>query len=135
MVALLLATPLALAHGKIHVGTLTIDGQTVRDMDCELDAGGLGAVMKMVGALAKQKKALDECAPGGAAYRVKWTWTGGRPSAVEVLAASEASGSACLGRALKLIQSQSAGECRAIVLVGQADAAARAAATLAAPAK
>lgn len=135
ILALLLASSIALARARLRVGALTINGQTVRDVACELDGGGLGAVMKVVGALAKQKTTLDACAPGGAAYRIKWTWAEGKATAVAVVAASDSSGSGCMARAAGLVHSSHAGGCEATVLVGQSDAAARAADALAAPAK
>jgi hypothetical protein len=135
LLAALVAAPVAEARSRIHVGSMTIDGQAVREMTCELEPGNLGAVMKVVGALAKQKKALDACAPGGAAYRIRWTWVGGKPTAVAVVAASDASGGACVAGVAKLTRNDSAGDCEAIVLVGESEAATRAADALGATKK
>src|SRR5262249_47731558 len=108
------------------------DGQAVRNLSCELDGGSMLAVLQVVGTLAKQKRALDACAPAGAAFQVKWTWSAGKAHDVEVLASTTPAKSACVAKALKLTRSELSGACDAIVLVGKPTAAEKAADTLAA---
>ncbi len=126
---LLLLGGLVSARTTIKAGSLTIDGQTVRALACEVDKGGLFAVMAVVGTIRKQKKALDACAPRGAAFRLKWTWPDGKPaSAVEVTQASDPSLSACVVKAMQLTRGDVVvGDCQATVLVGDVAGAAKAA--------
>lgn len=120
----------ASARASINVSSMDVDGQAVRDLACEIDNGGVFAVMGVVGTIAKQKKALDACAPAGAAFRVSWTWAGGKATRVDVLAASDATKSACVQKALQLTTTNTNGDCRAVLLVGDATAAKRAATKL-----
>lgn len=125
LAALLVAAPLLLparAGGatRVSVESLNVDGVEVRDLACELDEGGMFAVMAVVGALAKQKKALDACAPAGAAFHTTWTWSGGKTAAVEVKRSSLPPKDACVARALRAAGSGPAGTCEAIVLAGAA---------------
>lgn len=124
----MLAGSVAIARSSLKVGSMSVNDLTVLDLACELDNGGMFAVMGVVGALAKQKKALDACVPAGAAFRVSWTWAGGKATRVEVLAASEPAKSACVQKAVQLTTTDTVGDCRAVVLVG-ASAAAKSAAS------
>lgn len=120
----------ASARASISVSAMDVDGQAVRDLACQIDNGGMFAVMGVVGTVAKQKKALDACAPAGAAFRVAWTWAGGKATRVDVLAASDKAKSACIQKALQLTTTDTNGDCRAVLLVGDAAAAKRAATKL-----
>jgi hypothetical protein len=133
---LLLLGGLVSARTTIKAGTITIDGQTVRQLACEVEKGGLFATMAVVGTIRKQKKVLDACAPRGAAFRMKWTWPEGKSaSAVEVVLASDPGLAACVVKAIQLTRGDVVvGECQATVLVGDAAGAAKAADALAAPA-
>ena len=132
LVALFMAaTTLAPAHAasktRVSVESMTVDGQEVRGLSCDLDDGGMFAVMAVVGALAKKKKALDACAPGGAAFRVTWAWAGGKTADAAVAASSLPKKDACVTAALKQASSGPEGTCEAVVLVGAAEAARKAA--------
>jgi len=126
-VVLLVACGVPARADEVNVASITADGQTVRNLSCKLESAGLLAVIQIVGTLAKQKRALDGCAPAGGAFQVKWSWSGGKASDVAVLKSSAASKAACVARALKLTRSELAGSCRAIVLVGDQAAANKAA--------
>lgn len=116
----ILAAATSAAHAdSVSVGSLTADGQTVRNLSCELQSGGMLAVIQVVGTLAKQKRTLDACAPAGGAFQVKWAWAGGKAKDVEVLKSSASSKSACVAKALKLTHTDLAGTCQALVLVGK----------------
>jgi hypothetical protein len=128
LLAFVAFTP-ASAAGKtrVSVGSLTVDGLAVRALVCDLDDGGMFAVMAVVGALAKKKKTLDACAPKGGAFRVAWTWAGGKTTTAEVKASSLSKKDACVAKALRKASTGPQGTCEAIVLVGKAKAAQRAA--------
>jgi len=134
-VAAVLATTLvsagAAAGTRVSVGSMTVDGVEVRDLVCDLEDGGMFAVMAVVGALAKQKKKLDACAPAGAAFQTAWTWEGGKTAAVEVRRSSLPAKDACIAKALKAAGSGPTGRCEALVLAGKPKAARKAAEELA----
>lgn len=123
----LLATPAAIAETKVSIGAVTVDQLAVRDLSCALDHGGMMEVMSVVGNLAKQRSALDACAPDGAAFRVQWKWTGAGATPVKVLKGSAPGENQCIERALTNTRSANTGECTATVLVGNAAKAAKAA--------
>jgi hypothetical protein len=129
--ASLLAIGTAAADLKhVTVGTLAINGQRVRTLACDLDDGSLGGALKVVGTLAQQKAALDACAPGGGAFRVRWRFASGQVTAVDVGAASDKQAATCVASAVKLTQGPGTGQCEAVVLVGKPDRADAAADTL-----
>ena len=49
----------AVAATKLSVGSLSVDGQEVRQLSCEMAEGGLLATVTIVATLAKSKQALD----------------------------------------------------------------------------
>jgi hypothetical protein len=111
-----------------------VDGQRVVDLECDLKtANSLDA--DPVAALSRQKKNLDACLPGGGAFNVKWIWTVGQPTAVEVMQASDASSSQCITQAVALMQGdgKNDGTCVATVLVSKLEVATAAANALPAP--
>lgn len=119
---LLLGGPLsAFADTQIKVGQMTADGLEVHDLSCKLrSGGGLFASMAIVGALAKQKKAIDACAPEGAAFQVSLVWAGGKTSEAKVEKGSKDAASACVTAALKKISAPAEGTCSAVILAGNA---------------
>jgi hypothetical protein len=127
--ALLLLGGLASARETIKAGSITIDGQTLRTLACEVEKGGMFAVMAVVGTIRKQKKALDACAPHGAALRMKWTWPENKAASnVEVTLASDPAVAACVVKAMQLTRGDVVvGDCQATLLVGDAAGAAKAA--------
>ena len=100
LTAALLWSGIAAAKLNISLGSLSADGQEVRNLSCELDSGGLFAGLAVVSALAKQKRALDACAPEGAAFSVQFTFAGGGAKEAKVLASSVKGKDACVSRAL-----------------------------------
>lgn len=129
--AALLWSGIAAAKFNISMGSLSADGQEVRNLSCSLDGGGLFAAITVVGTLAKQKSALDACAPQGAAFNVQFTFADGGAKEAKVLASSAKGKEACVSRALTRIHTDLSGQCTAVILVGNAEAARKAADTLA----
>lgn len=134
--AVLLPFGTALAGMKLNVDSLSADGQEVRQLSCEMEEGGLMATLTIVGTLAKQKAALDRCAPNGAAFATKFTWKGRATSDVKVTGPATAQQNSCVAKVLAQITPPTQGTCSVIVLVGNTKGAqAAAAALLAKPAK
>ena len=129
---LIVATALALAvsaqaQTNVTVGKMTVDGQEVRELKCSLKKGGFFAVATVVGALSKQKKALDACVPAGAAFKVEWKWDGGKAKDVTVTQSSAKAKNKCVAAAVGKTTATAEGSCSAIVLVGKSEAAGKAA--------
>lgn len=115
----------------IQIDGMEVDGQRVSEMRCELESGGLLASAIVVGSLAKQKTALDACAPEGGAYVATWTWGAG--AKVEVTKGSPEKGNACVQKALEAVESDLKGSCTATLLVGDVEGSAKALEALSAP--
>lgn len=124
--AVLLVPAIASAQTRLSVESLAANGQQVRDLSCSLAEGGMFAMVGVVAALARQKPALDACAPDGAAFKVKWTWSA-KPTDAVVLQASAPKAKACVEKALKATRGPTAGTCTGLVLTGPAPAAEKAA--------
>lgn len=133
LTAVLLWSSAAAAKFNISLGSLSADGQEVRNLSCSLDSGGLFAGLAVVGTLAKQKRALDACAPEGAAFSVQFTFADGGAKQAKVLASSGKSKEACVSRALSRLRTELVGTCSAIILTGNPTAARKAADGLAPP--
>jgi hypothetical protein len=130
LIALVLASSPVYAGTKLNVGELSADGLTVLDMTCELDQGGFLASAMVVGALAKQKKALDACGPQGAATRASFKWEGAKTSEISVLAASDDKAGKCVAKTLGKVKAAMGGQCTVTILSGPTDKAKAAAASL-----
>ena len=124
---------LHLSSVTIPIEGMEVDGQRVSELRCELESGGLLASALVVGSLARQKPALDACAPEGGAYIATWTWGAG--AEVEVTKGSPESGNACVQKALEATVSDLKGTCTATLLVGEVEGSTAALATLTAPAE
>jgi hypothetical protein len=132
--ALVLAsTSPASARSRIEVGDLVVDGQAVRDLRCDLEKGGFFAGAAIVGALAKQHKAIAACAPAGDAARLSFTFSAGKTVDIAVVAAANAPVGECIKRALAQVASTDVGTCSATILTADNDLARKAAAALTPP--
>ena len=127
VLAVLVLAGSARADTSVTVGKMTVDGQEVRELKCTLKKAGFFAVAAVVGALSKQKKALDACVPGGAAFQVEWKFDGGKAKDVVVVKSSAKAKNKCVVAALGKTKAPSEGTCSAIVLVGKSEAAGKAA--------
>ena len=126
-----LGTVSAAAAGmRLNVDSLSADGQEVRRLSCDMEDGGLMATLTIVGTLAKQKAALDRCAPKGAAFATKFTWKGKSASDIKVTGAATAEQNSCVAKVLGKITPPTDGTCSVIVLVGEQKAAQAAAQAL-----
>ena len=110
---------IGLAGVNVNVSDLTVDGLTLKNLSCALDAGGLFASALVVGALAKEREALDACVPAGAAVELEWTWSGGAASKAEALRASMVNKAPCVAAVVMAVPAPANGTCRATVLVGE----------------
>ncbi|MGC4117434.1 MAG: hypothetical protein QM765_23310 [Myxococcales bacterium] len=128
LVALLLVLPAiaTAASTELSVESLAANGQQVRDLTCRLSEGGMFAMVGVVAALAEQKRTIDACAPEGAAFKVKWTWSA-KPTDAQVEKASLPKAKSCVEKALRATRGPTAGTCTGIVLAGPVDAAEKAA--------
>ncbi len=120
----------AVAATKLSVGSLSVDGQEVRQLSCEMAEGGLLATVTIVATLAKSKQALDRCAPAGAAFVAKFTWKQGVTSDVKVTGPATPEQNGCVEKVLGQISPKTNGSCSVIVLVGDSKGAQAAAAGL-----
>lgn len=121
----------AAAKLSFNVAQLSADGQEVRNLTCELESGGLFGTIAVVSTLAKQKQALDACAPEGAAFSVKWNFAKGKVDSIKFLSSTKKDKEACVAAALQLVRTDLGGTCTAIILTGKQAGAHAAAETLA----
>lgn len=125
---LIVVVPVLIAAMTLNVESMNVDGLEVRQLQCELEDGGLLASMLVVGALSQHKAALDACAPEGAAFKTTWTWAAGQTSGVSVDLSSKPAKNACVTKVLgDQVQAPVTGTCSAVILVGEAAAAGKAA--------
>ena len=123
----------ALGGSSLSVGSLTVDGLELIDIQCDLTQGGLFASMAVGAELASKKATYDACHPAGAALRLSWKWADGATEQVVVVASSEPKADACMVKAMRTIASRQSGTCAATLLIGDPTVARAAATSLAAP--
>lgn len=114
------------ASTKVNIGSMTADGQEVRNLSCDLESGGFFAGIAIVGGLAKQKKAFDACAKDGGAFKVAWKWDGSKAKDLKVSGGTDAQNS-CISKAFSVINGPVKGSCSAVLLAGKKDKAQKAA--------
>lgn len=119
---------LGIAHAgtKVNIGSMTADGQEVRNLSCNLESGGFFAGIAIVGGLAKQKKAFDACAKDGAAFKIEWKWDGTKAKDLKVSGGTDAQNT-CISKAFSVINGPVKGSCSAVLLAGKKDKAQKAA--------
>lgn len=123
---LLLTSSVVRADTTVNVEKLSVNGQEIRHLKCVLKNADFFASMIVAAGVAAEKKALDACAPEGAAFRVEWKWKGGKASDVKVTAASAEKAKACVVKALGQTTATDA-DCSAVILVGELKGAEKAA--------
>lgn len=112
-------------ESRVKISNSTVDGLQIRQLDCRVRQMSLLAGLVILGAIAKQKHALDRCLPAGGAFEVRGDWTGRRP-AITNLRSSHPSRASCVRRALLRTRVPLGARCRLIVLVGKKHGATRA---------
>jgi len=114
--------------GEIEIdgAYIEVEGLQMRDMACEFGEGADAfAMVEVVALVSDAKAALDACAPDGAAVRIAFDWRGdGAPRVVE---SSAPSSNACVEAAFHELGRPMQASCTAIVVIGDAEGAAKAA--------
>lgn len=101
-------------NASLTVGSVTADGFTMKDLECALEGGGLGALMAgpmIAAAVGARKAALKKCAPKGGEARVRFTMRGSK-TAAEAKAATPAI-AACVVKAIESVPAVMTGTCAA----------------------
>jgi TPR repeat protein len=105
---------LTVPHASLTMGSIAADGFTMTDLACELEGGGLGALMVgpvLAATIGKRKAALRKCAPRGGEARVLFTMRGGKTDA-RAQAATPAI-AACVVKVMKTVPAVNEGTCAA----------------------
>lgn len=108
---------LAVDGANVSVTDTEADGLHLTELACALDRPLFGT-LAVIGALSKQAKAFDRCAPRGDAAILHWTFANGRTSDVTIRGASSKKVETCLAAALKKVQSPMDARCGAVIHVG-----------------
>lgn len=101
---------------NLRIGSATVDGLTLEELECRVEGGGLGLLgnMALIGALAKRKSSIDKCGKKGTLVEVTWTAAGGK------ITKSEGTGreGECVAKLLKKLSTPVDGECAATIVLG-----------------
>ncbi len=117
------------ADANVTVDSIAADGLELRELECAVDSMPMLGTLAIVGSLAKQKRAIDRCAPRGQAFEVTWTFTSGKVADAKV-SGGTASANACIAKAMSRAAAPLDGRCGAVLLAGKAEAAAASAEAL-----
>lgn len=131
---------LAEAKGKpvtIELSTkaaeLNMDGLEARTLSCRMPSQGLPALEEVMSFFAQHKAALDGCAKEGAAVGVSWEFAGGRVKDAKVTDEIPPKQAKCIAAALRKAKPTDSGTCKAVLLLGDPDGAAKALVVRSAP--
>lgn len=106
------------ADANVTVESIAADGLELRQLACAVDGGmPMFGTLAIAGTLAKQKKAIDRCAPAGQAFAVTWTFVGGKVKG-PVANGGSAKANTCIAKAVAKAAAPMDGRCGAIVLAG-----------------
>ena len=123
------------ASGKrISIDWLEVDGARIETLSCgaqKLPFLGAMVLGPAVGAGAKAAQACQKT--GGGAVKARWTWAAGATSGVELVGIEGGANAACVSAALATMPAPIDGQCEALVLLGEREAALAAAVTLHGP--
>ncbi len=109
---------------------MSVDGLKMKNLSCQLEQGGMFALLSIMGSLSKFKKELDACAPEGAALKLEWKFSANKIQAVKVIQGSAQNQNTCVEKALLFRPFAESGACSGILLMGNALAAEKAAQSL-----
>lgn len=134
------AQQLAAANGKPVVLEMTttapelaLDGLEARGLSCRMVEHGLPMLEEVLASVADHKAALDACAKDGAALAVTWQFASGRVRDAKVEDKVAPKLAKCVVAGLRRAKVPATGACKAVLLLGAPDGAARALAARAAP--
>ncbi|MCA9671102.1 MAG: hypothetical protein KC503_36140 [Myxococcales bacterium] len=102
----------------IKVGSMTVNGMRVKNLKCTLVNGGFLAAAKVVGALAKKRKALRACARGKKVRpRVSWRFKARSVTHVKVRNVARPKVRGCVARVMLGVRVGLSGSCTATLLL------------------
>ncbi len=110
------------------VPSITINELTLKELSCRLPTQGPWALAEVTETLARQKRALDACAPSGGVASVSWTFTP-RSTREIVFRDGDRRTQQCVRKAMKRVRSGLDGTCSAVMLLGDPGGAERVYAT------
>ena len=101
---------------NLSIGTATVNGLTVNELECRVEGGGLGLFgnMALIGALADRKASIDKCGKKGTLVEVTWTASGGKITKAEGVGSE----GKCVAKVLQKIKPPVDGECAATIVLG-----------------
>ena len=106
------------SNPNVTVGSMTVDGFTIKQMKCRISGAGFLASAMVVGSLGKRKK-MKRCAKKGKNPRVLWTYTGGKAKVLKVTGVSKKAAK-CVRREMKKVKAGSLkGTCEATFVMGK----------------
>jgi hypothetical protein len=111
------ATP-TVPNANLTMSKVSADGFTVRNLSCRADGLGLLGGIVLAGSMAKRKKQLDRCAPGGAEPLVWWKFSNNRVTSATV-ESDDPKLKACVERAVKGAMMTGSGACVATFVIGK----------------
>jgi len=107
------------ARGTMTAGSVTVDGQTLRGLSCDMASGGPLGMLAVSAGLRARKTQLDACAAGGETEtKVVLHARSGRFAAVEAKGKSAGIGK-CVERALVNQRAPFDGTCSATIVHGK----------------
>ena len=110
-----------------------MNGLEARTVSCRMPQQGLSALEEMMSYFAEHKAALDGCAKEGVAVGVTWDFAGGRVKDAKVTDELPPKQAKCITAALRKARPTDSGSCKAVLLLGDPDGAAKALAVRSAP--
>lgn len=105
---------------------LTMGGLEARGISCRMREQGLPMLEEVLAGVADHKPALDACAKDGAALAVTWEFAGGRVREAKVADRVAPKLAKCVVAGLRRAKVEATGACKAVLLLGAPDGAARA---------
>ena len=108
------------------VAELSMNGLETRTLSCRMAQQGLPALEEVLSYFAEHKAALDGCAKDGAAVGVTWEFAGGRVKDAKVIDELPPKQAKCITAALRKARPTDSGSCKAVLLLGDKDGAAKA---------
>lgn len=97
------------------------DGLVIEELRCAVSRPLMG-IIAVTGSLAERKRALDKCAPSGAAFVTHFELANGKTKNVRVDGGTAAQNQ-CVGKALRAAKATIDSRCGAVILVGKPEGA------------